>query len=49
MIVVKSGQKLIHKLKNGEGVLYEIVEDPLNPVRRIKTISKLETDKLINQ
>lgn len=38
MIVIKSGGQFIHKLKNGEGMLYEVVEDALNPVRLVKTM-----------
>lgn len=39
MIELKSGERFIHKLQNGEGMLYEVVEDPINPVRLVKTLS----------
>lgn len=44
MIVIKSGEKFIHKLKNGEGMLYEVVEDPMNPVRLVKTMNSSELE-----
>lgn len=41
-MIVKNRQKIIYKLKSGEGILYQMVEDPSNPVRRVKTLSKSE-------
>ena len=43
MFVAKSGDKLIVELENGEGILYEIIDDLVNPLRMIKTLSKDET------
>jgi len=40
--IVKLGDKLIVKLDNGEGILYEIIDDLVNPLRMIKTLSKDE-------
>lgn len=40
--VVKQGDKLILELEDGEGILYEIVDDLVNPLRMIKTLSKKE-------
>jgi len=39
---VKSGDKLVVELDGGEGILYEIIEDLVNPLRMIKTLSKDE-------
>ena len=41
-IIVKSGDKLIVELDEGDGILYEIIEDLVNPLRMIKTISEDE-------
>jgi DNA-binding PadR family transcriptional regulator len=40
--VVIPGDKLIVELDNGEGVLYEIIDDLVNPLRMVKTLSKYE-------
>jgi len=40
LIVLKSGDKFVHRLKNGEGLLYELVEDMVNPIKLVKTMSK---------
>ncbi|KAG2474245.1 MAG: hypothetical protein NPMRTH4_560003 [Nitrosopumilales archaeon] len=40
--VVIPGDKLIVELDNGEGVLYEIIDDLVNPLRMVKTLSKDE-------
>ncbi len=39
---VKSGDKLVVELEDGEGILYEIIDDLVNPLRMIKTLSKDE-------
>jgi len=39
---VKSGDKLVVELEGGEGILYEIIDDLVNPLRMIKTLSKDE-------
>ena len=41
-VVVKSGDKLIVELDDGDGILYEIIEDLINPLRMIKTLSENE-------
>ena len=41
-IIVKSGDKLIVELDDGDGILYEIIEDLVNPLRMIKTLSEDE-------
>ena len=40
--IVKSGDKLIVELDDGDGILYEIIEDLINPLRMIKTLSENE-------
>jgi DNA-binding PadR family transcriptional regulator len=40
--IVKSGDKLVVELDNGEGILYEIIDDLVNPLRMVKTLSKEE-------
>jgi len=42
---VKSGDKLVVELDGGEGILYEIIDDLVNPLRMIKTVSKEEIKK----
>ena len=44
-IVVKSGDKLIVEFDDGDGILYEIIEDLINPLRMIKTLSEDEIKK----
>ena len=46
--VVKSGDKLIVQLDEGDGILYEIINDLVNPLRMIKTLSQSEIDKFQN-
>jgi len=41
-LVVKLGHKLVVELDNGEGILYEIVDDLVNPLKMIMTLSKDE-------
>ena len=41
-VVVKSGDKLIVEFDDGDGILYEIIEDLINPLRMIKTLSEAE-------
>ena len=43
--VVKSGDKLVVQLDEGDGILYEIIDDLVNPLRMIKTLSQDEIDK----
>jgi len=42
VFVVKSGDKLVVELDDGEGILYEIIDDLVNPLRIVKTLSKDE-------
>jgi len=42
MYVVKYGDKLVVELENGEGILYEIIDDLVNPLKMVKTLSKDE-------
>ena len=44
--VVKSGDKLVVQLDDGDGILYEIIEDLVNPLRMIQTLSQNEIEKL---
>ena len=44
--VVKSGDKLIIQFDDGDGILYEITEDLINPLRMIQTLSQSEIEKL---
>ncbi len=39
---VKSGDKLFVELEDVEGILYEIIDDLVNPLRMIKTLSNDE-------
>lgn len=45
MFVVKSGDKLVVELDDGDGILYEIIDDLINPLRMIKTLSEDEIKK----
>ncbi|MCH7968070.1 MAG: hypothetical protein IH841_02290 [Thaumarchaeota archaeon] len=45
MFVVKSGDKLVVELDDGDGILYEIIDDLVNPLRMIKTLSEDEIKK----
>jgi len=46
--IVKSGDKLVVELDDGDGILYEITEDLINPFRMIKTVSQTEIEKFQN-
>ena len=43
--VVKSGDKLVVQFGDGDGILYEIIEDLVSPLRMIKTLSNDEIEK----
>ena len=47
-VAVKSGDKLIVEFNDGDGILYEITEDLINPFRMIKTVSQNEIEKFQN-
>jgi hypothetical protein len=42
MNILKTGDTFLHELENGEGMLYEVSEDPINPLKLIKTLSPQE-------
>ena len=44
--VVKSGDKLVVQFVDGDGILYEIIEDLVSPLRMIQTLSQNEIEKL---
>ena len=46
--VVKSGDKLVVQFGDGDGILYEIIEDLVSPLRMIKTLSHAEIEKFKN-
>ena len=46
--IVKSGDKLVVELDDGDGILYEITDDLINPFRMIKTVSQNEIEKIQN-
>lgn len=46
MMIVKSGKQFVHELENGEGMLYEIVEDLVCPVKLVRTLSSEEVLKV---
>ena len=45
IIITKSGDKLVVQFSDGDGILYEIIEDLINPLRMIKTLSQDEIEK----
>jgi len=45
LLTVKPGDKLVIELENGEGILYEIIDDLVNPLRMIMTLSKEQVNK----
>jgi len=45
LLVIKLGDKLVVELENGEGILYEIIDDLVNPLRVIKTLSKEQVNE----
>ena len=45
IIIAKSGDKLVVQFSDGDGILYEITEDLINPVRMIKTLPNDEIEK----
>jgi hypothetical protein len=48
IIIAKSGDKLVVQFDDGDGILYEITEDLINPFRMIKTVSQNEIEKFQN-
>ena len=45
IIVANSGDKLVVQFSDGDGILYEIIEDLVSPLRMIKTLSSDEIEK----
>ena len=45
IIITKSGDKLVVQFSDGDGILYEIIEDLVSPLRMIKTLSHAEIEK----
>lgn len=43
---VRSGDYLIHVLSDGDGILYQVVEDLVNPIRMVKTLSDQEVKNM---
>ena len=48
IIVAKSGDKLIVQFADGDGILYDIIEDLVSPLRMIKPLSHAEIEKFKN-
>ena len=49
IIVGKSGDKLVVQFEEGDGILYEIVEDMVSPLKMVKTVSQGEIDKFMGK
>ena len=49
IIVGKSGDKLVIQFEEGDGILYEIVEDMVSPLKMVKTVSQGEIDKFLGR
>jgi hypothetical protein len=45
IIVANSGDKLVVQFADGDGILYEVIEDLVNPLRMIQTLSHAEIEK----
>ena len=45
ILITKSGPKLVVQFSDGVGLLYEIIEDLVSPLRMIKTLSNDEIEK----
>ena len=45
LLIAKLGDKLVVELENGEGILYEIIDDLVNPLKMIKTLSKKQVNE----
>ena len=48
IIIAKSGDKLVVQFGDGDGILYEIIEDLVSPLRMIQTLSQNEIEKFKN-
>ena len=49
IIVANSGDKLVVQFADGDGILYEVIEDLVSPLRMIKTLSSDEIEKLTSK
>jgi len=49
IIIAKSGDKLIVQFSDGDGILYEIAEDMVSPLKMVKTVSQGEIDKFLGK
>ena len=49
IIVGKSGDKLVIQFEEGDGRLYEIVEDMVSPLKMVKTGSQGEINKFLGK
>ena len=45
VVIVNVGNVLVVKIESGEGLLYKITHDLVNPFTLIKTLSKEEVEK----
>jgi hypothetical protein len=45
IIVANSGDKLVVQFADGDGILYEVIEDLVSPLRMVKTLSHAEIEK----
>ena len=45
IIITKSGDKLVVQFSDGDGILYEVIEDLVSPLRMIKTLPHAEIEK----
>jgi len=45
LLTTKLGDKLVIELENGEGILYEIIDDLVNPLRMIMTLSREQVNE----
>ena len=49
MIVGKSCYKIVSQFEVGDGILSEIVEDMVSPLKMVKTVSQGEIDKFLGK
>ena len=49
IIVAKSADKLIVQFSDGDGILYEIIEDLVSPLRMIKTLSNRSEERRVGK
>jgi|TARA_Y100000294_G_scaffold2952_1_gene3156 hypothetical protein len=45
IIVANSGDRLVVQFSDGDGILYEIIEDLVNPLRMVQTLSHDDIEK----